>query len=387
MAKLAEGNDSKIFLLTFDNGSELIAKVPTPIAGHPHLSTASEVATMDYARTILNVPVPRVISWCSRAETTEVGAEYILMERASGEELHMSWAYPGRKRWAKVLEQIVAMQKDMGSHVFSQLGNIYYTEDVAPHLRERPLYAPGTQHIPGSERFKIGPLVNRHVFPAGRILPEADLGPFPDAVSYFSALVRIEQRRLQRERAPCDPFVINPEDNVPSRHIEVLDDLLKLIPALLPPLALQVPAIWHADLNPGNIFLSTGISPSVTSIIDWRDISALPYFMQAALPRPAFLTQPIDERIIVRGPKEAPKPPEDMKTLPLADQEDIKLSMRYCVLQKHFDLLYHHNNEMYKTLIEIPYIADVQQAFEFSTHTWFYGLRSIRRPLILLQRR
>jgi hypothetical protein len=64
-----------IFLLSFDNGSELIAKFPTRFARHPHLSTASEVATMDYARTILNLSVPKVLLWCSRAEKTEVRAE------------------------------------------------------------------------------------------------------------------------------------------------------------------------------------------------------------------------------------------------------------------------------------------------------------------------
>ncbi|KAJ6495797.1 hypothetical protein C8R47DRAFT_372971 [Mycena vitilis] len=75
----------------FFAGSELIAKIPTPLAGHPHLSTASEVAIMDYARTILKLPVPRVISWCSRADKTDVGAEYILMERAPGRELFKLW--------------------------------------------------------------------------------------------------------------------------------------------------------------------------------------------------------------------------------------------------------------------------------------------------------
>lgn len=37
---------TKIFLLKADDGSEVIARVPTPIAGPPHYTTASEVATI-----------------------------------------------------------------------------------------------------------------------------------------------------------------------------------------------------------------------------------------------------------------------------------------------------------------------------------------------------
>lgn len=46
--KLSEGNFSKVFLISMDDGRELIAKLPNPNAGRPHFTTASEVATMDY---------------------------------------------------------------------------------------------------------------------------------------------------------------------------------------------------------------------------------------------------------------------------------------------------------------------------------------------------
>lgn len=44
---------NKTFLLTMDNGVQAIAKLPTPNAGLPHLTTASEVATMDFVSPIL----------------------------------------------------------------------------------------------------------------------------------------------------------------------------------------------------------------------------------------------------------------------------------------------------------------------------------------------
>lgn len=46
--KLPEGQYSKAFLLTMDDGKRVVAKVPNPNAGQPHYTTASEVATMDF---------------------------------------------------------------------------------------------------------------------------------------------------------------------------------------------------------------------------------------------------------------------------------------------------------------------------------------------------
>lgn len=48
--KCPEGLYNKAFLLTFSNGSEVVAKLPNPNAGPRTLTTASEVATMEYVR-------------------------------------------------------------------------------------------------------------------------------------------------------------------------------------------------------------------------------------------------------------------------------------------------------------------------------------------------
>lgn len=46
--KYPDGMYNKSMLLTMDNGSQVVAKVPNPNAGIPHFTTASEVATMDF---------------------------------------------------------------------------------------------------------------------------------------------------------------------------------------------------------------------------------------------------------------------------------------------------------------------------------------------------
>lgn len=51
--KCPDGMYNKCYVLTMDDGKEVIAKVPNPNAGRPHFATASEVATMDFVSSYL----------------------------------------------------------------------------------------------------------------------------------------------------------------------------------------------------------------------------------------------------------------------------------------------------------------------------------------------
>jgi hypothetical protein len=57
--KYPDGMHNKSMLLTMDNGSQVVAKVPNPNAGIPHFTTASEVATMDFVRFVSGIVVSR----------------------------------------------------------------------------------------------------------------------------------------------------------------------------------------------------------------------------------------------------------------------------------------------------------------------------------------
>ena len=46
--KYPDGMYNKALLLTMDDGTQAVAKVPNPNAGQPHFTTASEVATMEF---------------------------------------------------------------------------------------------------------------------------------------------------------------------------------------------------------------------------------------------------------------------------------------------------------------------------------------------------
>ncbi|RDL37379.1 uncharacterized protein BP5553_04812 [Venustampulla echinocandica] len=74
-----------------DSGTQVVAKVPNPNAGLPHFTTASQVATMDFARNVLGNPVPNIFAWSSKAAENPVDAEYIIMEKLQGIELERVW--------------------------------------------------------------------------------------------------------------------------------------------------------------------------------------------------------------------------------------------------------------------------------------------------------
>ncbi|OKL59252.1 hypothetical protein UA08_05515 [Talaromyces atroroseus] len=78
-----EGGFSKALLITTEDTSEYIAKIPCPNAGSPMYCTASEVAVLGFIRDRTTIPVPKVLAWSSDASNA-VGAEYIIMEKVPG---------------------------------------------------------------------------------------------------------------------------------------------------------------------------------------------------------------------------------------------------------------------------------------------------------------
>ncbi|KAG9098659.1 hypothetical protein FRC06_006112, partial [Ceratobasidium sp. 370] len=169
MVKTHEGSYNKIFLLEFNNKVEVIAKIPTKLIP-PFYTTASEVATMDFARTVLCLPVPQVITWSARADSTPVGVEFIIMRRCQGVELRKQWDNMSSENVSSVIDQVLEAERKFGRYRFSQIGSIYYKEDVEPALRERRLYADGFADDQGSERFRIGPSTEWALWRGGRAL-------------------------------------------------------------------------------------------------------------------------------------------------------------------------------------------------------------------------
>ncbi|KAG6374991.1 hypothetical protein JVT61DRAFT_3766 [Boletus reticuloceps] len=282
MVKKAEGSFNKIFLLTFDNDTTLIAKIPCPLVAPRRLCTASEVATMDHARTILGLPVPRVLSWSVDADASGVRDEYIMMEHVPGVQLHDRLNKLGFEN-QDFVDQLVSLECQFTRYRFSQIGSLYHKEDILSESQQRPLYAEGIEGG-GSDRFCIGPCVDWDIWRGERSRLDASRGPWPDTLSYIRAIVHIEKQwssTFAVPRKPGDPFC-RPDSaggNALDAHVRLLDDFLAVIPSIIPPDILCGPVLWHIDFHEG--------SSDIIGLIDWQGVSVRPLFLQATLRMPS----------------------------------------------------------------------------------------------------
>lgn len=165
ITKFAEGGFNKVFLLGAKNSREVVARIPTPIAGPPHYTTASEVATMNFLRSVLKLPVPEVLAY-STTSNNAIGAEYILMERVKGEGLSSRWLDLTTDETKDIMTQIADIERKIFDFHFPAYGSLYHKKDLA-----------GETQIPIVEDFCIGPVSARQFWHGKRSKTEIDRGP------------------------------------------------------------------------------------------------------------------------------------------------------------------------------------------------------------------
>ena len=66
---------------------------------------------------MLKTPVPKVLAWSSKASENNVGAEYIIMEKAPGVELELIWPAMDIKTRADFLKSLGRIQKAWASKI------------------------------------------------------------------------------------------------------------------------------------------------------------------------------------------------------------------------------------------------------------------------------
>ncbi|EGC46751.1 phosphotransferase enzyme family protein [Histoplasma capsulatum var. duboisii H88] len=254
--KHPDGMFNKAFLMSMDDGREVIAKVPNPNAGVPHYTTASEVATMDFARKTLDTPVPRVYAWNSQAKTHPVGAEFIIMDKVEGVPLSQVWSSMKLPQKLQVLLAITRLQKQWLSVSFSHYGSLYYAGDVQPPAGNH--YIKDGEVVSDSE-FVIGPATGRDWCDAGRSILDVDKGPWVSLTQHLQAVGMREAMAVQCLKPPkqialfCGPKLYRP--NMGNKSA-ALDCYRQVVDALIPKdTAITRPCLWHDDLHDDNVFV------------------------------------------------------------------------------------------------------------------------------------
>ncbi|KAM5438425.1 hypothetical protein MferCBS31731_005002 [Microsporum ferrugineum] len=293
VVKLSEGQYNKVFLLTMNDGREIIAKLPNPNAGRVHFVTASEVATMDFLRNTLHLPVPEVYAWSSKASENAVGAEYIIMEKQPGIVLSDVWGEITGKQKARVVQQIAEIEITLASAKFTKYGAIYYKQDLPASDNNIPLYINNTGDEVLSSDFEIGPTNHRSFFDFGKGQLDIDRGPWSTGIEYMEAVARREIACVNAGlKYPLFPegLFYGPRQYQPtaSKKLSALSNYLKIAPYVLPEAkASHASVLWHGDLHSQNIFVDPEDPGRILGVIDWQSASTCPLFMQVT--RPGFL--------------------------------------------------------------------------------------------------
>ncbi|KAI9703538.1 MAG: hypothetical protein M1820_005842 [Bogoriella megaspora] len=176
--KLTEGLHNKAFILTMDNGMEIVAKLPNPNAGPARYTTASEVATRKMLRDVFSIPVPRVLLWSCDAKGNPVQAEYILEEKAQGVCLGTLWSTLPWKTKLAIVEQVATFDYSLTTVQFKTHRCIYFKEALQrlSGNADAVQFATDQQSL-NLDQYAIGPLTKAELWANGREQMNLDRGP------------------------------------------------------------------------------------------------------------------------------------------------------------------------------------------------------------------
>ncbi|GIZ41529.1 hypothetical protein CKM354_000483000 [Cercospora kikuchii] len=272
--------------MTMDNGKEVVAKLPNPNAGRQHFTTASEVATMDFVRNFMSIPVPKVLDWSSKADCNPVGGEYIIMEKAKGVSLDTVWPRMKLADRLAILRTLVELQNIWASAPFPAYGSLYYDSDLSSGTQSVPCESPASS---SGAAFVIGPIEGRDWNDDGRNMIDFDRGPWTSALDYLKAVGKRERGCIRQmpvlPKSPitlCGPNLYQPKIATKLKAVDCYSKLLHVVSPSEP--VLNRPCIWHSDLHVENILVDPENPTCVTSIIDWQSSEVAPLFIHARQP-------------------------------------------------------------------------------------------------------
>ncbi|KAJ9261706.1 hypothetical protein DTO195F2_3964 [Paecilomyces variotii] len=289
-----EGGFSKALLMRKENGKEIIAKIPTRIAGPTCLTTASEVGVLEYVRRNRSIPVPRVLSWSSDC-TNPVGAEYIIMEKAAGVPLFQRWANMKEIEKLELIKNLTKFEAQLSAIRFPAYGGLYLRADASVLKFHRHLL---------DERTTI-----------------SDLG---------ISIAKRELSQISSKRPDRSPMFYQGSVQEQAHLLECTISLMRMLDAHPTLIKSGQPTLWHTDLHMGNIYVAPNESSQIVSMIDFQSLSVLPAFLQGQWP--IFLKPPhsyIKGLVQPKLPDEFDELVEDSKLLAQREWSQAKLAKAY----------------------------------------------------------
>ncbi|KAL5342481.1 kinase-like domain-containing protein [Aspergillus crustosus] len=355
ISKLAEGGFNKVFLLRAGNGREVIARIPTPIAGPPHYTTASEVATMDFLRAVLKLPVPEVLAYSTRSDNP-VGAD-----------LSSRWLSLTTDEVKEVMTQIADIERKIFDYQFSAYGSLYHKKDLDRETQ-----------VPIVQDYVIGPVSARQFWHGERSKTEIDRGPWLSPVDCISSAARREMAVIQHHAKPQprQTFLLPTTHDIhPSEHSSLLSQFLQLAPHLIRPGSSSAPTLRHPDLSLDNILLAPG-STKIISIIDWQDAMVFPRLMQGGYPvfcehdssRPQSL--------------QIPSLPDNFNEMSIDEQRQFRAIFRLERANLYYTAATGVHNTQHMEVLKLPHLGILQYLLRQTGYPWDADIINLHAALV-----
>ncbi|KAF9000104.1 hypothetical protein BDQ17DRAFT_1543368 [Cyathus striatus] len=277
--ELNDGRFNKMFSVTMDNGQSVVARLPYHnIMGRIEKTVESEVATMEFARTRLELPIPRVLRWCSRPEATNVSSAYIIMEEVKGSPVVEVWGNLSLHQKCEIMDEVIKMKRKMASFTFPGYGSIYFHKAIEDHC------------IPIDDTYVLGPGVSLSLNYQHRDKINVSRGPWTSTEKYLRTFVKAEKHWIKEHARPELLYGFQHYPDVvrdPAAHIELLERIEKLIPHItmerLP--NLTRPILWHPEFSAADIMISddalAGTTSQIVPLLNWQHCMVGPLYLQA----------------------------------------------------------------------------------------------------------
>lgn len=183
LKKLSEGGLNRIIQATFQDGQEVLARIPYPLVAPKQRLLASEVATLDYLHT-KSLPVPKVLSYNASLSNNPVGVEYMIYEKIQGSSLTAKWYYMTPEARKNIVGQILDLEEVLFNLRFPASGSLYHRRDL-DHNADC-LHVHGKADSP----------------------QEIVLGPTAHSAWYYK-----DRESLDLDRGPCSYILLNTMNN------------------------------------------------------------------------------------------------------------------------------------------------------------------------------
>lgn len=168
--KLAEGGFNRTFLITMQDGFQLVVRILYCSTEPRQLLVASEAATLNGLRSN-GILVPEVYGY-SATTGNPVGSEYMFLEFIRGINLGDIWHELRDKARVKILKGLVELESRHFDLRFATSGSVYYKQYLDPSMKVDIAITPSL-----AGQYCIGPDISLHPWYGKRLNLQCRRGP------------------------------------------------------------------------------------------------------------------------------------------------------------------------------------------------------------------